>query len=255
MKNPNTLNSRLLARETLERAWFESTGILYVKEFFLEPTWSSPWANKPFGGLWASRRGAGYSWRQWCYDEEYRTELLSASTCFKLKPDSRILRLASDEDYGRAYANWGLRGDALNFDAVDQGTLLDMLMYNVHNLSPHPWFSPSAKPKMLNWDKIISAGFDGVYVGDPLYRSRRFELHAWDCPSLCLFSSDAIERHSHRLFNFEVRLDSEELRALHSAKKFGPRGDQLFAALVSALHDKHRRNDREGGPVGFTCGH
>lgn len=59
---------------------------------------------KPFGGLWSSPvYGTNNTWRRFCKDEHFNVESLNKSFRFRLKDDSKILKINSITDVSNMY--------------------------------------------------------------------------------------------------------------------------------------------------------
>lgn len=58
----------------------------------------STFLSKPYGGLWASRVGAKYGWKDWCIDESFNTEKLEKHFEFYLSDDANVLEIHSHDD-------------------------------------------------------------------------------------------------------------------------------------------------------------
>lgn len=50
------------------------------------------------GGFWASPVECGYSWHDWCINEDFHTERLDTHFTFTLSPNARVLTVKSIKD-------------------------------------------------------------------------------------------------------------------------------------------------------------
>lgn len=125
-------------------------------------------ANKPDGGLWASREDLD-SWKIWCESNGFRENKLNTWTKFELGDDANILVIDSIKDLRK--------------------------IQNIYPLS-NPFHM-----KLIDFKKIEFSGYDGVYLTEvgnlqchlPMDPSLfGLDLNAWDVESLVLFNLDHI---------------------------------------------------------------
>lgn len=134
----------------------------------------SSYLNKPYTGLWASPIGSEYfTWKDWCVGESYRECNEDNSFTFKIKEGSNILLLESRED-----------------------------LYKVKDFI----IVESRFTKYFDYDKIMNQ-YDGILLihgDDYSYFHDQFSLfedddpyrgmfNSWDCDSIVIWNSDAIE--------------------------------------------------------------
>ena len=55
--------------------------------------------NKPDFGLWGSPTDTSYGWKEWCIDNDFRTDTLGVFTKWELKPNAKILIIDSFHDF------------------------------------------------------------------------------------------------------------------------------------------------------------
>lgn len=71
------------------------------KEFNIDkfmPPKSRQWHNKPMGGLWASKVGARFGWKNWCEQNDYDWCDLKQFFKFKISDNAKILYINCVED-------------------------------------------------------------------------------------------------------------------------------------------------------------
>ena len=69
--------------------------------------------NKSKGGLWACNVNSEYDWKDFVTENEMGVDV-SKSFYFELKPDSRILKLHSKDDFYRMADEYAIRYDLLS---------------------------------------------------------------------------------------------------------------------------------------------
>jgi hypothetical protein len=123
--------------------------------------------NKPYGGLWASRKTATFGWREWCEVEEFRDYDKNDCFQFTLKKDSKVATIYCMNDLrqlptikSNTSISWGIR---------------------------------------IDFEECIKCGYDAIelcWYGDE-YKDRRaddmyFGLYGWDCDSIVVLNPSAI---------------------------------------------------------------
>ena len=114
---------------------------------------------KPYGGLWASNINAKYGWKDWCKDNRFRKCSIENSFKFKLKDNTRILRID-------------------NADTLKELPIVD---------SPYKftWIN-------LDFEKIKNE-YDAIEVLISKDQQLYWVLYGWDCDSLLILNKDCIE--------------------------------------------------------------
>lgn len=133
----------------------------FKKEYF-QPIKNWCKFNKPYGGLWASPVEPKYiDWKTWCEENEFGLNSLKQSFTFKLKPTADIFEVFSKKDI------WLLE-DMLELNNTP-------MLYN-----------------FIDYEKLISYGYDGLFVQltyEEMFNSR---FYGFDCDSLLIFNPDCI---------------------------------------------------------------
>lgn len=118
-------------------------------------------------GFWISVPGE-YDWKQWCIEEEFRTEALSNEFDVQLRPNARILTLSTVAEInvlstlfpGESYTTMGSPGEDNAVGWRDIESRCDGII-----ISPYQW----ACRLSVAW------------------------YYSWDCASGCIWNLDAIE--------------------------------------------------------------
>lgn len=123
---------------------------------------------KPLGGLWASRVGAEYGWKEWVNDQNFRLDKYTEGNYFKfkLKDNARVL-------------------------IIDNSKILDKLPKNKANIiNISSWCSLDFEELSKKYDAIEVLindeefeNFDGLY----------WKLYGWDCDSILIMNKNAVE--------------------------------------------------------------
>ena len=111
--------------------------------------------NKPRGGLWACSVDSDYDWKDFVTENDMGFDV-SESFCFELKPDSRILKLHSKDDFYKMADEYCIKCDILLsmlacFDFERIATDYDVIDYRVRELYH----------ELYGWD------FDSILVLNP----------------------------------------------------------------------------------------
>lgn len=115
---------------------------------------------KPIGGLWASNINAKYGWRDWCEEQRFRECSIDNSFKFKLKEDSRILK-------------------------IDNSDILKKL----------PIVNAPFRTSWINLDfEKIKEEYDAIEVLISEDRRLYWDLYGWDCDSLLVLNKEVIEK-------------------------------------------------------------
>ena len=115
---------------------------------------------KPIGGLWASNINAKYGWRDWCEEQRFRECSIDNSFKFKLKEDSRILK-------------------------IDNSDILKKL----------PIVNAPFRTSWINLDfEKIKEEYDAIEVLISEDRRLYWDLYGWDCDSLLVLNKEVIEQ-------------------------------------------------------------
>lgn len=114
---------------------------------------------KPYGGLWASNINAKYGWKDWCKENKFRKCSIENSFKFKLKDNTRILR-------------------------IDNANILKELpiVYSPFKMS---WVN-------LDFEKIKKE-YDAIEVLISENPQLYYDLYGWDCDSLLILNKECIE--------------------------------------------------------------
>ena len=131
----------------------------FDNELFDEITNERAWV-KPIGGLWASNINAKYGWRDWCEEQRFRECSIDNSFKFKLKEDSRILK-------------------------IDNSDILKKL----------PIVNAPFRTSWINLDfEKIKEEYDAIEVLISEDRRLYWDLYGWDCDSLLVLNKEVIEQ-------------------------------------------------------------
>ena len=114
---------------------------------------------KPLGGLWASAINAEYGWKDWCKENNFRDCIEQNSFKFKLKSETRILKIDSVE-------------------VLKKLPVIEM----PYNFS---WIT-------LDFEKIKKE-YDVIEVLISEDSRLYWDLYGWDCDSLLVLNKDCIE--------------------------------------------------------------
>ena len=127
----------------------------------MDPIKNLIFRDKPFGGLWASRKDCRFGWKDWCEDEEFRLDTFDRSFEFKLKDGAKVLLLKE-------------------VDQLDDLPKID----NEYDKS-NQWTTCNLDFVKLNKD------WDAIELTD----SWKFHwaLYGWDCDSILIMNPDIVE--------------------------------------------------------------
>ena len=136
------------------------------------------WKPKPMDGtgLWGSRVGDPYGWRNWCEKNDY--PLSHDCFKFKLSENTNLIVLRKPEDLTsmpHISPEDILRSDTSGMDLPS--------VTNISNLMPQEWC-------FLDYEKMLSDGVDAIEViGWP---SLCKPLSIWDCNSIYIMNPQII---------------------------------------------------------------
>lgn len=121
-------------------------------------------------GLWVSVKGED-DWENWCRSEGFRLETLVRQTRLHLKPDARVLRIATAIELDNFSQTYG--GEAI-----------------CHLLS-------------IDWQRVAES-WQAIIIAPYIWERRlprdlkthqlSFWYYSWDCASGCIWDADAVER-------------------------------------------------------------
>lgn len=115
---------------------------------------------KPYGGLWASKKGDELGWKSWCEREEFRLDTFDQSFEFTLKDWAKVLVLENE-------------------DQLDALPKLGDYIKGSRWLHCHLDFEKLAQ----EFDAIELADIDKLY----------WALYGWDCNSILIMNPDIVE--------------------------------------------------------------
>lgn len=134
------------------------------KEFdiskFIAPK-SRQWNNKPMGGLWASKIGVKFGWKDWCKENDFRECNEENSFTFKISDNANIL-----------YINCVADVDKLPDQQTD---------FSLTHL------------KTVDFEKLIEDGVDAIEFNISNDWGLYMALYGWDCDSTLILNPDVIE--------------------------------------------------------------
>lgn len=128
--------------------------------------------NKPNGGFWASDIEAPRSWKDWCKSECFKLESFGTHIDFKLRADTKVLKIYNKDDFDRAMLNDFIRS------CFDENRML-----------LNSWLSSEAE--VIDFERLATQ-FDAmeVYAGSDGFLYDAF--YGWDCDSIVVFNKDKI---------------------------------------------------------------
>ena len=121
---------------------------------------------KPYGGFWASRADAEYSWAEWCKREEFEVQRLEKHFNFTLKDDTRILNITNEND------------------------LADLKRNRPDFFAKPRWDFMTEQP--LDFERIAKE-YDAVEINAGSNEKLYFAFYGWACDSIVIFDADKIE--------------------------------------------------------------
>ena len=127
----------------------------------VRPIRNIDWRSKPLGGYWMSPIDSIYSWKEWCLEEDFRSDkYFESSVKLEFKDDAKIYIIDSYSD-------------------------LEKLSYiNYRELIP-----------TLDFEKI-SKEYDAIWLtvkGEQVTRfSKPISLYGWDCESVLVMNPQSI---------------------------------------------------------------
>ena len=127
---------------------------------FIEISNHKPAWVKPYGGLWASNINAKFGWKDWCEEQRFRECSLDNSFKFKLKENTRILK-------------------------IDNSDILKKLPI-VNAPFKTSWINLDFEKLRKNYDVIEFL----ISEDERLY----WDLYGWDCDSLLVLNKEVIEQ-------------------------------------------------------------
>lgn len=115
---------------------------------------------KPVGGLWASNINAKFGWKDWCKEQRFRECSIDNSFKFKLKEDTRILKIGNSD-------------------------ILKKL----------PIVNAPFRTSWINLDfEKIKENYDAIEVLISADHQLYWDLYGWDCDSLLVLNKEVIEQ-------------------------------------------------------------
>jgi len=153
------------------------------KEFQLRPIIiSNCWeqlGGKPQGGLWASPSSSQASWEQFCQEND----------CGNIGSRTRV----------------EMEVDTTNFLTIDSAADLDKLPLRELNLGKLLPTTPEITMPLIDFEKMVADGIDGIYLTDRGHQESRFtflkgdlytfpmSLYGWDCECLLIMNEGCIK--------------------------------------------------------------
>lgn len=132
---------------------------------------------KPHGGLWASRVGAKYGWKEWNDDNQFRDCNISNSFKFKLKENSKVLYINKVTDL----LNLPLNNSFLNDYQVRIGE--EVYTTDIFNKFTH---------FCLDFEKLKQS-YDAIEVNISNDKQLYWKLYGWDCDSILILNKNVIQ--------------------------------------------------------------
>lgn len=115
---------------------------------------------KPWNGLWGSPVDSKRGWKEWCEDEEFRTNRLNKHFIFTLREDANVLLI----------------------DSVDT-------LRSIPKRNDWPFDSLWTK---IDFKALVRAGVDAVEVSISSDYRLNWILYGWDCDSIVVMNPDVI---------------------------------------------------------------
>ena len=132
----------------------------------VRPIKNIPYLPKPEGGVWFSRVGSEYGWKEWSINNNFNVDKLEISFNVEIFNTAKILTI----------------------DNVEQLESLPKVKNEIDKLPKIPM-----DMICLDFEKL-SQIYDGVEVLISNDQRLYWNLYGWDCDSLCLFNSAVIEK-------------------------------------------------------------
>ena len=117
-----------------------------------------PECTKPFGGFWASRVNTKISWKNWCEDTQFETNL-NDSFIFTLNSNAKVLTISNIEQ--------------------------------LQSLPKIEWITSMVQTN-LDFEKLAKE-YDTIEVLISKDGNLYHELYGWDCDSILIMNPDIIE--------------------------------------------------------------
>lgn len=180
----------------------EVTYIHYgAKEFdptiFTEPMNEPGWL-KPQGhtGFWASPIDAGYGWKSWCEDNDFRECLDEVSFKFTVRDPEKIFYIDSLESYMEFLKQYGSKAVYPSVLGIDR----------LHS---------------IDFERMMEDGWDGLEISLTDYPHLYDLFYTWDCDSILIFNKHAI-----------IPIDTEEKEVtIHDEFEAAIEGDSLGSGI------------------------
>lgn len=122
--------------------------------------------NKPNRGLWGSPVDSSYGWKEWCVENNFRTNTFDVCTKWRIKPDSKILVIDSLSDLQSVMTIYG----------------------KCENKFERPYLNFYRICEDFDGMLLTERGNDECHLGDGYV-----DLNAWDCESIVVWNSDVVE--------------------------------------------------------------
>ena len=158
----------------------------YHREHFVPPKncWWKP-KPEPGTGLWASRVGDPFGWKDWCERNQFSMAGLAQSFCFTLSDSANLLTLHSKEQLM----------DLPQLSPVDfyrrQSAAGLEFLPDISCLIPENWC-------FLDYEKMSADGTDAIEkVNWPEFQET---LATWDCNSIYIMNPDIIHEMTEKGF-------------------------------------------------------
>ena len=134
-------------------------------------------SNKPAGGLWGSRVAATSGWKEFCTNNQFRTESLNKYFDFILKDSANVYTISTEKDLLR----------------LPMRELPEIISSTVPEIASFIW------KYLPDYDKCIEQGIDAIELcwfgvefsdvaKDPIPRL----LPLWDCDSIVVLNQDIV---------------------------------------------------------------
>ena len=121
--------------------------------------------NKPKYALWASPENAGYSWSEWCKENDYGSCREDNRFRFRLKNNANVFYI----------------------DSLDKARSLPEVSV------PNPYLAKYTGIGFYDFDKLKADGYDAVEVSLSDCWQLYDEMYGWDCDSIAVLNPDVVE--------------------------------------------------------------
>ena len=155
----------------------------FDRNLFKKPTNYGHLFTKPDGGLWASRIGCAYGWKDYCHDSYFQLEMHNSFT-FTLSDNANVVYLYDVEDLldlpfdiEKIRREYPLLKNTIVYDRFIEDATKGVIKYKLQKY-------------YIDFEKCIENGVDAIEICD--ITNLYYPLYGWDCESIIILNPDIV---------------------------------------------------------------